>query len=341
VLLDEYRALREGAGLVDRAGRGKIVVAGADRRTYLHAMLTNDIAALGPGTGCYAAYLTPQGRMIADMWVYELGDVCLLDLHPSVKDTVIERLDQFIFSEDVKLGDLTEAFAGLGIYGPRSADVLAAAIRAAGSADWPAAANLVELTPSSCVRVPFLGDPVIVAATNKLGVRGLEVFCDRRLGDPLHSALVKAGGIDVGGDAFTAVRIEAGLPKFPIDMAQDTIPLEAGIEKRAISLTKGCYPGQEVVIRILHRGRGRVARKLAGLVVNAETVPARGDRLVVGDAEVGHITSAAYSPSLAWPLALGYLAREFLEPGTAVTIAHGDKQLSAVVGVLPFVAPVW
>jgi folate-binding protein YgfZ len=341
VFLDEYRALREGAGLVDRSGRGKIVVAGADRRTYLHAMLTNDIAALGPGTGCYAAYLTPQGRMIADMWVYELGDVCLLDLHPSIKDLVIQRLDQSIFSEDVKLGDLTEAFAGFGIYGPRSADVVAKAIDSGGSADGPAAAGLADLAPFRSVRVPFLGDPVIVVATDKLGVRGLEVIYDRRLGDPLHDALVNAGGIDVGSDAFTAVRVEAGRPKFPIDMDQDTIPLEAGIEKQAISFTKGCYPGQEVVIRILHRGRGRVARKLAGLVVRDETVPVRGDRLVVGDAEVGHISSAAYSPSLACPLALGYLAREFLEPGTAVTIAHGDTSLSAVVATLPFVAPAW
>jgi folate-binding Fe-S cluster repair protein YgfZ len=103
LLLEHYRALRERAGIVDRSARGKIVVAGADRRTYLHAMLTNDIAALEAGRGCYAAFLTPQGRMIADMCVYELGDVCLLDVHPSVKDTVVERLDQFIFSEDVRL----------------------------------------------------------------------------------------------------------------------------------------------------------------------------------------------------------------------------------------------
>jgi folate-binding protein YgfZ len=341
VLLDEYRALRETAGIVDRSGRGKIVVAGADRRTYLHAMLTNDIAALGPGTGCYAAYLTPQGRMIADMWVYELGDVCLLDLHPSVKDTVIGRLGQFVFSEDVKLGDVTEAFAGYGIYGPRSADAVVAAMRGGGSEGGLAAGRLRDLAPSGSVRLPFLSDPAIVVATNKLGLRGLEIFCDRRLGDPLHEALVKAGAVDVGSDAFTAVRVEAGLPKFPVDMDQDTIPLEAGIEKRAISFTKGCYPGQEVVIRILHRGRGRVARKLAGLLVKDETVPARGDRLLAGDAEAGIITSAAYSPSLACPLALGYVAREYLEPGTAVTVAHGDKNLSAVVGTLPFVAPVW
>ena len=330
MLLDAYWALREGAGLVDRSERGRIVVAGADRRKYLHAMLTNDIAALGPGTGCYAAYLTPQGRMIADMSVYELGDVCLLDLHPSVTDTVIGRLDQFIFGEDVKLGDVTEAFTGFAVHGPRSADVVGAAVGSSG---------LKGLGPFGNVRAAFSGDPVIVAATRTLGVTGFEVYCDRRLGASLHAALVGAGAVDVGEDAVAAVRIEAGRPEFPIDMDQDTIPLEAGIEKEAISFTKGCYPGQEVVIRILHRGRGRVAKKLAGLVVRGEAVPARGDRLAAGDAEVGHITSAAYSPSLASPLALGYLAREFLEPGTALTVLHGDQKLEAVVGALPFVQP--
>jgi folate-binding protein YgfZ len=339
--ITHYRAIRERAGLVDRSARGKIVVAGTDRRTFLHAMLTNDIAALGPRTGCYAAYLSPQGRMIADMTICELGDVCLLDLHPSVKDTVIERLDQFVFGEDVRLGDVTDAFASFGVYGPQSIDAVAAAIGSGGPESTLSSDNLRTLAPFDNVRVSYSGDPVIVVASNWLGVRGFHLYCDRRLGGQLHSALGEAGGIDVDDDAVTAVRIEAGRPEFPIDMDQDTIPLEAGIEKQAISLTKGCYPGQEVVIRILHRGHGRVATKLAGLFVRSEIVPSGGDRLLAADGEVGRVTSAAYSPSLGSPIALGYVPRELLEPGTSVTIAHGSEQLPAVVGVLPFVAPTW
>lgn len=350
--LDHYRALRERAGLVDRTGRGRLVVAGADRRTFLHAMLTNEIASLGPGTGCYAAYLTPHGRMIADMCVYELGDVCLLDVHPSVKDTVLERLDQFVFSEDVRLGDVTGTFVGLGLYGPTSARVLATARgREAGAGapgqmsdramerDAPTAEALAAMAPFQNLRAPVGGEPIIVVAAGRAGVAGFDLYVERAQAEKLTRAILDAGAEFVDAEAMEVVRIEAGLPAFPVDMDQDTIPLEAGIEKDAISFTKGCYPGQEVVIRILHRGQGRVAKRLAGLLVKNETEPSRGDRLVLDDREIGHITSAAHSPSLLHPIALGYVARESSEPGTAVTIIHGDQRLPASVAVLPFIAP--
>src|SRR5258705_12773295 len=121
-----YQAARQRAASIDRSSRGRIVVSGRDRASYLQGMLTNDIAALRAGTGCYAAYLTPQGRMIADLWVYELGDVILLTLQLDVKQTVVEKLDQFVFSEDVQLGDVTETFAHLAVVGPRAAAVLEA-----------------------------------------------------------------------------------------------------------------------------------------------------------------------------------------------------------------------
>src|SRR3954468_4653983 len=124
-----YQDARERAVSIDRSTRGRIVVSGADRASYLHALLTNDINALKPGRGCYSAYLTPQGRMISDLWVYELGDVILLDL-PSVgtKDVVLAKLDQLIFSEDVQLGDLTAAFAQAAVVGPAASVVVGALI---------------------------------------------------------------------------------------------------------------------------------------------------------------------------------------------------------------------
>ena len=338
--LDHYRALRDRTGIVERSGRGKIVVAGADRAKYLHAMLTNDIATLAPGTGCYAAYLTPQGRMIADMWVYELGDLCLLDVHQSVKDTVLARLDQFVFSEDVRLGDVTDTFACLGVYGPRSPAVLAGALQS-GGASAIAEDGLRSLQPFANLRAPFLGEAAVIVASDRLGIRGLDVYCERRLAEPLWLALAQAGGTKAGEEAVEAVRIEAGRPEFTIDMDQETIPLEAGIDQQAISFTKGCYPGQELVIRIVHRGHGRVAKKLAGLLVRSEDVPRSGDRLLHDGREVGHVTSATYSPALASPIALGYVEREFHERGTALEVLHGARRLPAIVGVLPFVAPSW
>lgn len=339
VSADQYQVVRERAALVDRTARGRIVVAGSDRAKYLHAMLTNDIVALKPGTGCYAAYLTPHGRMIADVCVYELGDVCLLDVHPSVKDAVLEQLDRFVFSEDVRLGDVTEAFDCLGVYGPMAARVLAGALGASDSGTAPPAAELGALAPFQNRRAPFDGEPAIIVAAGRSGAAGFEVYIERGRAGDLNQALKRAGAELVDGETMEVVRIEAGIPAFPADMDHETIPLEAGIEKDAISFTKGCYPGQEVVIRILHRGQGRVAKKLAGLLVRDETVPARGDLLFAEDREAGRVTSSAYSPALAAPIALGYVQRELLSPGTALTIAHGDARLTAVLRVLPFVAP--
>src|SRR5262245_36130612 len=122
-----YQAARERAAWIDRSSRGRVVVSGPDRASYLQGLVTNDVAALVPGSGCYAAYLTAQGRMISDLWVYELGDVILLDF-PNVetKNTVLAKLDQLIFSEDVQLGDVTDAFAQLALVGPAAAQIVGA-----------------------------------------------------------------------------------------------------------------------------------------------------------------------------------------------------------------------
>ena len=125
-----YAVARHHAGLVERSGDARVVVSGADRRSYLHGLLTNDIASLMAGQGCYAAYLTPQGRMIADLRVYELGDVILLVLGRDVKDTVVTKLDQFVFTEDVQLGDVTDTFGAVAIVGPEAAAVVAEVARA-------------------------------------------------------------------------------------------------------------------------------------------------------------------------------------------------------------------
>jgi folate-binding protein YgfZ len=141
------------------------------------------------------------------------------------------------------------------------------------------------------------------------------------------------GAIDVQDAVVETTRIEAGRPRFGVDMSEDTIPLEAGIEDRAISRTKGCYVGQEIIIRVLDRGHGRVARRLVGLKLAAATVPARGDAIRSGEREIGQVTSAAYSPLLDTPVALGYVHRDFTEPGTSVDVAGHP----ATVAETPFV----
>jgi len=329
-----YRAATESAAVFDRSARGRIAVAGADRRAYLHAMLTNDIAALDAGTGCYAAFLTPQGRMIADMRVLELGDMVLLDLDETAAQAVLQKLDQFVFNEDVRLGDLGASFGTILVAGPSAARTVADTLK---GGDGPSEAGLAAWPEFRNARASFRGEMVLVAATGDLGVSGFDLYIDRaRVGD-LWSELIAAGATP--GDAPTAdlLRLESGRPAFGTDMDAETIPLEAGIEGRAISFTKGCFPGQEVVIRVLHRGGGRVARRIAGLRFEGEEVPGRADAVQSADRDVGRVTSAAWSPRANGVIALAMLHRDFVEPGTALAVRHGERDLRATVVPLPFV----
>jgi len=322
-----YEAARRAAGLLDRSARGRIVVSGTDRATYLQGLLTNDIVALKPGEGCYSAYLTAQGRMIADLFVYELGDVILLTVGGDVKATVLTRLDQFIFSEDVALGDVTDTFAQFAVIGPDAAAVVAGVLDA-GSVEV-----LSALPEHGNLRTTATGHPAIVARVTDTGEPGFDLFVERAQGEVVFGRLHAAGAAMLDAGTADAVRIESGVPVFHRDMDEETIPLEAGIEGRAISLTKGCYVGQEVIIRVLHRGHGRVARRLVGLQISGDVVPAPAAVIRSGDREIGHVTSATMSPALGRVIALAYVQRDFVEPGTAVAV----ENTPAVVSALPFV----
>ena len=323
---NSYQLARTAAAIVDRGERAWVVVSGADRRSYLQGLLTNDIAALQAGQGCYAAYLTPQGRMIADLWVYELGDVLLVSMIRDVKPTVLARLDQFIFTEDVQLGDVTDTFGATAVVGPRAARALAAAADVAVD-------QLSALPEHGNLRIAFERQPAIVLRTTDTGESGFDILVASEQVARLRERLRAGGTGDVGAGVAEALRIEAAIPRFHRDMDEETIPLEAGIESRAISLTKGCYVGQEVIIRVLHRGHGRVARRLVGLVLEGDRVPAPGMSAVADGREIGRVTSAVFSPALSRPIALAYLHRDFTEPGVRVTIEGSN----AVVSATPFV----
>src|SRR5215213_2227890 len=287
---NSYQLARTGAAIVDRSERGWVVVSGADRRSYLHGLLTNDIATLQPGQGCYAAYLTPQGRMIADLWVYELGDVLLVSMIRNVKPTVLARLDQFIFTEDVQLGDVSDTFTATAVVGPRAADAIAA------SADL-AVEQLTALSEHANLRIAFEGQPAIVLNATDTGERGFDVLVAADQVAQLRERLHAAGAVDLDQDVAEALRLEAGIPRFHRDMDEETIPLEAGIESRAISMTKGCYVGQEVIVRVLHRGHGRVARRLVGLVFETASPPAAATAVTSEGREIGRVTSSTLSPA--------------------------------------------
>ena len=297
---EEFKALHERAGWIQRADTGRLWVRGQDRRSYLHGLLTNDVEGLSAGQACYAALLTPQGRMITDMRVFERGDAVLMTLPRPLTTRVQERLDQFVFSEDVRFEDATRSTVQFGLYGP-GADTIARNVPA----------ELLEA----------------VVPSDDFGVHGFELVAAVDATDAIVGALTAAGATRVSEETLEASRIEAGIPRFLVDMTEDTIPLEAGIEDRAISLTKGCYVGQEIIIRVLHRGGGRVARRLVRIALPAgSALPLPGTGIVsTGDAarSIGSVTSAAQSPSLARPLVLGFVHRDYTEPGTTVGLATG------------------
>ena len=322
----DYQAARERAATFSRGARGCLVVKGRDRASYLQGLLTNDVVGLKAGEGCYAAYLTPQGRMITDLSVYELGDVMLLSLGLEQKDEVLAKLDQFIFSEDVQLGDLTSTFTARVLVGPDSARCLSAAI--------PVGRDVLEsLAEYASLRTTFEGSPAIVLRSSDAGEPGFEVLVEAPADDRFRERLMQLGAIAIAPEAAEVLRVEAGIPRFNRDMTADTIPLEAGIESRAISLNKGCYVGQEVIIRVLHRGHGRVARKLVGMVLEGVSAVVPGTPVQVDGQVVGEATSSIISPALGKPVAMGYVKREFLAPGTQVVV---DGRM-ATVTALPFV----
>lgn len=341
-----YLAIRNGAGIRSRTSRGIIAVGGADRADYLQGLLTNDIAGLGAGEGCYAAYLTPQGRLVTDMEVLNVGDLILLDLDRSVTPSLVARLEELVFTEDVTVTDWSDHRTGYSVDGPAALTTVATALSDCGATPV-LVSDTRDLGTHRGLGATVGGEAVVVTRTDELGILGVVLLVVPGQAMRVYEALVSAGAVEVDPETAEVVRIESGRPAFPADLDTETIPLEAGIEDRAISLTKGCYVGQEVIIRVLHRGEGRVARRLVGLTLDdvgkgdASTgaVPDPGAQLWRDGRQVGRITSAAVSPALQKVVALGYVAREMTAPGTRVEVDLGAGGLrQAVVTPTPFVA---
>jgi folate-binding protein YgfZ len=324
---DQYHALRNAAVIGAVSPRAAIGVGGSDRAAYLQGLLTNDIQALTPGTGCYAAWLTPQGRMLTDMHVFESGDMILLDVPAAELSATLQRLDQFLFGEDVQLSDLSDALTAVWVHGPAAPAILAGVLRDEGRAEPHASFASLDTWPEyHNARTSFGAAGVVVARVDQLGVPGFGVYVEPARATDLIAALVAGGAVEATAEVIEVARIERGYPIFGADMTVETIPLEAGIEHRAISLTKGCYVGQEVIIRVLHRGHGRVVKRLVGLRIDG-AVPPPGAAIVAGDKEVGVVTSAANSPRLG-AIALGYVHRDFTPPGTAVVVNSAPAVVS-------------
>jgi len=323
---NEYQAVREKAGLINLSFRAQVQMTGEDRVSFLQGMVSNDVKALRPGDGCLATLLTEQGRLVADLRIYALETSLLLDVDARCKEKLIDTLSRFIVADDVELADLSETQTTLGLQGPLSSQILAATgISASLSKMFQHSEGTLAATSVRLIRA------------NDTGEDGYEILVPSVQAVAVWQALLQAGaplGLrPVGLAALNTLRIEAGIPWYGIDMDESRIVLEVGLEQ-AISFKKGCYLGQEVVERA--SARGHVNRKLTGLIVQDDTLPASGDKVLHDSQEVGWVTSTTISPRLGRPIALGYVRREYLAPGTRLRIDRPGMPVIAEVTTLPF-----
>ncbi len=293
----------------DLSKRARIFLSGPDRVRFLHGMVTNDIEALTPGGGCRAAMLTVKGKLLAELTVYADEDRLFLELDGELRDKIRDTIARHIIMDDVELADVTDETREQGVYGEGAR---AAIERALGG-------EVGELAPYA---FRMIGG-VRVAAATELGPGGFHVFSDSKI-----------EGESLSDEQSEVLRVEAGTPRYGLDMEEDRLVLEAGIDD-AISLTKGCYLGQEVVARAT--ARGHINRKLRGLILDGETPAARGAKISgPGRDDAGAVTSSLFSPRFGRALALGYVHRSLWEPGTEVTVHDATGPRTARVADLPF-----
>jgi folate-binding protein YgfZ len=310
-LLDaEYRALTEGCGLLEHSERGKLALTGPGAKEFLAGQVTNDTEALTPGSGCYAAFLTPKGKMRGDLRILDRGDELLLDTERSALQALFDMIRRFKIGYEVDLHKRTVERGLLSLIGPD-------APRIAGAEMLPAVehANAV---------VEIAGVTAVVARTDT----GVDLLCNAADTEHLAKALRDRGATPVSEDAAEIVRVERGRPRYGIDLDETVIPQEADLNERAVSFTKGCYVGQETVARLFYKGKPN--RRLRGLRLSGH--PELGAELRLGERTVGHLTSAAVSPANG-PIGLALIRRE-AEPGAIVSV--GARGTEAEVVELPF-----
>jgi folate-binding protein YgfZ len=323
---EEVLAVRRSAGLFEHPHRGLLEVGGSDARRWLNGMVTNDVASLAEGperSGCPALVLTHRGRIVADVQVLRVPEGFWLETAAMTRD-LADRLSKLVIADDVRLTDRSADFARFGLEGPASRAVLE---RACGA--------LPALAPDAWLEASLAGRTLRIARFGWSGEDAYQLFapCDgaAAVREHLLASLPESARRLVSQEALEVLRIEAGRPRLAAELSEEVLPPEARLEN-AVSYTKGCYIGQEIVARL--RSRGHVNHLLVGLRFAGGELPERGARVCAGEREVGEITSIARSPH-AGAIALGFVRAGFEAPGTLLDVVG----LPAKVAALPLVAP--
>ena len=318
----EERAFTAGAALVDRDARGAVLVDGPDTFKFLQSLLSQDLDPLADGQGTHALLLQPQGKLDTDLRLLRVGDTAWLDCEVGRAEGLVSSLRRFKIRIKAEVADRTGEWGCLTLRGP----AVAASLEAAGAPPLPGEAH---------AHVPWKpdGEARLVRADWPGGPPGADVVGPVTELAEIRAALVGAGFVPAGLTAYEAARVRAGVPRQGLDIDEKTIPQEAFLELDAVSFTKGCFLGQELVCRI--DSRGHVNRVLRGLEIGhgaIDTTPPAGAGIVVGDKEVGALTTVARSES--GVVALGYVRREVDVPADVVVRWDGGEA-PAVAAALP------
>ena len=373
--LAEHAALRQSAGVLDFSFRSRICLTGADRVRFLHGQVTNDVKKLRVGEGCYAALVTAKGKMESDLNIFCLQDELLLDFEPGLTGKISQRLEKFVVADDVQIVDVAQHYGLLSVQGPK-AEAVVLAIGLIGRdalprvlADRQVGPAVVTITDATLGEIYLANQPRLSlfplpakrgegqgegqnltssprpsppfhGGEGEYVLCGFDLFVPNSslgaVADKLIAAAKQIGGRACGWQAFETARIEAGIPRFGVDMDETNLPLECGIESRAVVYNKGCYIGQEVINRI--HSFGHVSRELRGLRLadDLKSLPRRGDKLFRDGKEIGCITSAVRSPVLNANIALGYVRREANQTGNELTLRATAVESSARIVEIPF-----
>jgi folate-binding protein YgfZ len=334
----EYASVREGGvGLIDLSSRGRLLVSGSEAVQFLNGLITNDMKTLAEGSWMPAAFPNVQGRLIASVRVIRLPDeqtdrnvspTFLIDTEAATHGRVFKTIERFTLAGDFRVTDLTSQTAHITLQGRKAAQAVRAVLDV----------EVGQLSPTSASRIDWLtkdrhGDSTVVRATHT-GEDGFDLIVKASEAVDLWNALQAAGARPVGYDALEILRIEAGIPRYGIDMDETNVVTE--VTDDAVSYTKGCYVGQEIIARIKYRGH--VAKKLTGIkFAQAVKLEAGAPIKSMDDKEIGRLTSSTYSPHLGETIALGFVKYDYLTPDTNVRIIASGEQLPAVVTALPFV----
>ena len=323
--LPGYSAVRAGgAGLIDLSARGRLLVSGSEAAQFLNGLITNDMKTLALNSWMPAAFANVQGRLLAAVRVIRRDDGFVIDTENASREAVVRLLERFTFAGDFHLKDLADLMQ-LSIQGKSAAEMLGQVL----------GKDLSSLNRTAVAMVVWQNEQTTIIRSTHTAEDGFDLLIARAAGQSLRDALVAAGAVAVTDEVREILRVEAGIARYGVDMDESNVVTETNLED-AVSFTKGCYVGQEIIVRIKHRGH--VAKKLTGIVLEGHATIESGAKILSADEkEIGRVTSATFSPRQGCTIALAYLKYDYLEPGTEVRI----NDVPAKVSDLPFVRGSW